>query len=561
MRQDLEDRRREIRSTWSDWQPTTLADHFDACAERWPDANVVISNEGETTYRELADLSWRFAAGMARKDVARGDRVGLVMRGSADFLAAKIAAARLGAIAVPINYLLSAPELTFVIDGSRPKIVIAYDTIGTTDNVDLLTKAGLLNGASNGPVVVVRSSGSLPAGAESLTEFLGDTAEVKRDQLNVWTGEPEIAEILYTSGSTGIAKGVMLRHQSLLREAFGSAVTRAFAPGWRTMTALPTFHLFGWAQAVLPMTFVGGCLIVREKFDPETELDLVSRLGVQDIVCVPSMLHGLVDVAESKQPPLDSLQAIFAAGDPVPEELWIRARNALGVNEITNGYGMTELSGTCFMLPPDATDEQLATSVGMVKLSGHVGIQELGGAQHAYRIVDPGTSTEVAEGEVGEIQYRGPNLFAGYWNNEQETKRVFTNDGWFCSGDMGRMRSDGGLVLTGRIKDLYRTGGELVSPSELESVIGEMDGVSSAYVVGVKDVRWGEIGWAFVVPVPDGSLSVDAIVEYCRTRLAKYKVPRQVRIIAQDNVPKTASGKVKKAGLIKIAEAEAFAEH
>jgi fatty-acyl-CoA synthase len=553
---ELAERRALTRAQWGRWKPTTLSDHFDACAGKWPDSPFMITDETLTTYQQLVDRSWRIAGAAARAGIKPDDRLAIIMGNSADFVAAKVAASRLGAIAVPVNYLLSPPELGVVLASAKPRLVMAYGQVGPADVVSLLEKVGLPDADNpDKPTLVLGKSAEIPPGALALEGWLNAGGGVDRAPLSGSDAPEEpIAEILYTSGSTGVAKGVALKHHALLREGYTSALARALAPGWRTLTSLPTFHLFGWVQAVLPTTFVGGAVIVREQFDPAEELALVSKLGVQDIVCVPAMLHRLVDLAEASHPALDSLQAIFAAGDPVPAELWQRSRKALGVQEITNGYGMTEVSGAPFILPIDATDEQLAVSVGRFKRPGDRGIPDEDVTQREFRIVDPATMRPVEVGEVGEIQYRGSSMFAGYWENEAETQRVYTDDGWFRSGDMGKLRPDDMLVLTGRIKELYRTGGELVSPSEVESVIAGLEGVSAVYVVGVPDPRWGEIGWAFVVPTPGSPLTPEDVVEFCRERLAKYKVPRRVRLLDIDAVPKNASGKVQKASLVTLAQ-------
>lgn len=550
-----EERRAAIRSEWAQWNPGTLADHFDRCAARWPDRPFVISEHGSATYQELIDLSWRHAAALARAGVESGHRVGVMMSGGPGFIAVKVAAARLGALVVPLNYLLRPGELRAVLDSAELQVLIVHARIADVDVVGRLTEAGVRGSTGPTRLIVDGEWQDASDGVEDLESYLRVPA-LDRDSLPT-QGPGALAEILFTSGSTGIAKGALLRHQALLCESFGTALTRGLTSGWRTMTALPTFHLFGYAQAVLPVTFVGGCVVVREKFDPVYELKQIDELGVNDVVCVPSMLHSLVDVAAQTEPRLDSLVGVFAAGDPVAEDLWVRARRVLGIAEITNGYGMTELSGTSFMLPPDASDEQLAHTVGLVKRAGHVGLPGHGGAQHEIRIVNPVSSEPVPAGEAGELQYRGPNLFAGYWENPEETARVFTHDGWFRSGDMGRLRPDGALVLTGRIKELFRTGGELVSPSEVEAVLAEVDSVGTAYVVGVPDSIWGEVGWAFLVPATGEEIIVEAVIQHCRERLAKYKVPREVRVLARSDLPTTSSGKIQKADLVTRAQREA----
>ncbi len=552
---ELQERRELILADWVDWQPSTLSEHIDQCAARWPDRLFIISDDEQLTYPDVVERSWRMAAALRGSGVSPGDRVGIMIGNSADFIVAKVATARIGAIAMPMNYLLGPSELRVVLETAEPKLIIAHDHVGTIDVVELLGKLDLPSFDAGTPSVVYGRTDRLPAGAIELEAWLDAADGADRSQL-VDPDPPNepIADLLFTSGTTGKPKGALLKQDALVREGFTSALARALSPGWRTLTALPTFHLFGWAQAVMPLTFVGGALVLRQKFDAQTELDELAPLAVDDIVCVPAMLHQLVERAEAR-PGAYRLQAIFAAGDPVPVALWVRARAALGITEVTNGYGMTELCGAPFMMPLPATEDQLVLTVGRFKHGGERGIPE-GFYEREFRVADPETDVELGVDMEGEAQFRGRGLFAGYWRNETETAKAWTDDGWFRSGDLVKLRPDGTLLLTGRIKDLYRTGGELVSPGEVERVLSEIAGVNAVYVVGVPDERWGEAGWAFVIPTADARISPEQVIAYAKERIAKYKVPKNVRIISTDELPKTAAGKAHKAGLIQRAKDE-----
>jgi fatty-acyl-CoA synthase len=267
------------------------------------------------------------------------------------------------------------------------------------------------------------------------------------------------------------------------------------------------------------------------------------------------MFHRLVDQLESfdrTAHPDWALQSIFLGGDALPESDWQHFRDALGVDEVTSGFGMTELQGTSFMAPPESSNEVLAHTVGWPKKAGCAGIPERGGDEHEWRLADPLTGGPVSDGAVGELLYRGQSVSPGYWRLpiDQDPARA---DGWFHSGDLGRTRPDGTFVFAGRNSDVFRSGGELVSPSEVEAVICEVPGVVAAYVVGVPDRRFGSLGWVWLVADADAPATPEAIIEHCRARLARYKVPKYVVAIAASDVPVSASGKFLRRGLVEMA--------
>jgi fatty-acyl-CoA synthase len=235
--------------------------------------------------------------------------------------------------------------------------------------------------------------------------------------------------------------------------------------------------------------------------------------------------------------------------------VWERARDELGVEEIVTGYGMTECGGATTLTLPEDPLVIHSTTVGRVKVAGVAGIDVPGAAERLmceYKTVDPITGADLAPGAEGELASRGPTHMLGYYEKPQETAEALV-DGWVRSGDLGRVRDDGYLELTGRSKELYKSGGELVMPKEIEELLTQHPAVSQAYLVGVPDERWGEIGVAWVVTEPGHEVTAEELLLLCREKLARFKVPRQVRFLEAAELPTTPTGKVQKFMLVRRA--------
>ncbi|WP_214104140.1 class I adenylate-forming enzyme family protein [Acrocarpospora catenulata] len=547
---DLARRRADLELSRPTWTPRTFAQHLDHCAERWPD-NIYIESAGQSwSYRDVAAYSRRAAGGFHRAGIGAGDRVALLMGNSAEFVAMYAGLTRIGAIAVPMNYLLGTEEMRYVLDHSEPSIVVLDCEVAGRDVATVLRNTGAFDG--RGPRLVVRSGRPSFEPWTAWDDLLGDGEDAAAPD----AGSPTApCAIMYTAGSSGTPKGALLHSDAMLREAYGTALTRGYDTGWSSLTALPSFHLFGLAQCILPATFVGGRVILRQRFDPREQLETIAAGAASDIVVVAAMAYRLIDelaTFDRDAHPGWALRSVFIGGDAMPEADWQKVRDAFGVDEVTSGFGMTELQGTAFMVPPGSSNEVLANTVGWESTAGCAGIAALGGAEHEWRVVDPGGGQVVAPGEIGELQYRGPSVSPGYWRMDPETdaSRV---DGWFRSGDLGWVREDGAFVFTGRNSDVYRSGGELVSPREVEALIADLPGVGAAYVVGVPDRRWGQAGCAWIVPAPGAQPDLDAVITHCQERLARYKVPKYAFLIAEADVPVSASGKFRKRGLVDLA--------
>jgi fatty-acyl-CoA synthase len=267
------------------------------------------------------------------------------------------------------------------------------------------------------------------------------------------------------------------------------------------------------------------------------------------------MTIAVLEAARGAGYDLSSLQTVMSAAAPAPVRLWQAVRDELGVTEVLTAYGMTETSAATTYTEPDGPLELVASTVGAPKRGGIAGDAELGGLVAQTKAVDPVTGEDLGPGGEGELVVRGPIVTHGYYNKPQETAAAITPDGWLRSGDLGRFEpGHGHLILTGRSKELYKCGGELVAPKEVEEVLTGHPAVTQAYVVGLADERMGEVGCAWVVldpqaAAPDGG----ELIAYCRERLARFKVPAHVIYLTATELPTTATGKVQKFRLIERA--------
>jgi fatty-acyl-CoA synthase len=251
---------------------------------------------------------------------------------------------------------------------------------------------------------------------------------------------------------------------------------------------------------------------------------------------------------------LSSLFAVLAGAAPTPVRVWRALKDRLGVKEVFTGYGMTEVGAATTVTAPNDDLSMVAQTVGRPMDAGVAGIPELGGLIAEYKTVDPLTGEDLPIGSVGELCSRGPTSTTGYFAKPDETAKLLLPGGWVRSGDLGRVRPDGYLELTGRSKELYKSGGELVSPKEVEDLLTSHPAVAQAFAVGVPDDRWGEIGCAWIVLSPGACATSEELIGLARDRLARFKVPKHVLFIEAAELPTTPTGKVQKFRLVDMAK-------
>jgi fatty-acyl-CoA synthase len=486
--------------------------------------------------------------------------VAILMTNLPEFVPVKFAVARTGAISIPLNFRYRQDELAYVLRQSEASILITmagFDGMDYLEMLDAISPGWERGGGEALPdlrlVVTLSTDGRSRDDAMTLEELarLGDehpgaSAAGRRRP-------DDLGDMLYTSGTTGSPKGVLVTHDAVQRTAYGTALTRAFQDGRRVLFSLPCYHMFGYVEGLLATMLVGGAVIMQTAFDPGEYLRAIEQHRADDMLCVPTMTVALLEHPDRHTRDLSSLNALLSGAAPAPAWLYERCRDDLGIEEITTGYGMTECGGAMTLtLPEDPISQHVAT-VGRPKLAGTAGLSERGGDLVEYATADPLTGERLPDGEEGELISRGPTMMVAFWGKPDETAQTL-RDGWICSGDLGRVTPDGYLQVTGRSKELYKSGGELVMPKEIEELLCSHEGISQAFAVGVPDERWGEIGLVWIVPAPGATVTDEEIIALCKERLARFKVPKRVLFTRAEDLPLTPTGKVQKFRLVKQAQ-------
>ncbi|NNH70452.1 AMP-binding protein [Nocardia uniformis] len=551
---ELDARRSALTGRFPNWQPSALADWLVGRAAEYGDRPLVITDDRTLTYRETADWAARLADGLVALGIRPGDHVGVLMANYPEFVPVKFAIAAAGAVAIPMNFLYRTEELAYVLAQSQARLLITMTGHAGLDYLGMLDTIapGWADGVTERlpllhTVIQMPTDGKVRAGVRTLAdlETLGTANNGAAEQISV--DPASVGDILYTSGTTGSPKGVLITHDAVLRTGYASALTRAFEDGRRILFSLPCYHMFGYVEGLIAATMVGGAVIMQTTFEPEDYLAGIQRHRANDILCVPTMTVAVLEHPDRHDYDLSSLSAVLSGAAPAPVWLWERVRDELGATEIVTGYGMTECGGAMTLTRPEDSFELTAATVGRPKSAGVAGLDD--GALVRYRTVDPMTGEALPDGAEGELISHGPTSMLGFWDQPEETARGL-RDGWVFSGDLGRVRPDGYLEITGRSKELYKSGGELVMPKEIEELLTAQPEISQAYAVGIPDERWGEAGCACVVRAPGSDIDADTVIALCKDHLARFKVPKHVVFLTAAELPTTPTGKVQKYRLV-----------
>lgn len=560
MQESVAARQQALESRYPAWVPRTLDQLLSDVSHTWSDRDFVVTDRVTLTYRQVDQWVTRLANGLISAGMGPGDHVALVMANYPEFVALKFAISRIGATAVPVNFLNRRDELAYVLEQSNARCLVTMDSFRNLDYLDMLDQlAPGWERQGGGPrfprldkVFVFPCSDTPPRSGAHLFADLdsGNTAPVAGAP-----ADPQaIADIIYTSGTTGGPKGVLLSHDMLLRTAYGSAFGRAFQDGRRILFAMPMYHVYGYVEGLLAALVVGGAVIPQLQFDPVQTLLAVDRYQAQDILLIPTMTLALLEELDRKPYPLGSLVAMLSSGGKSPADIWDRIFAAFGSIEVTTGYGMTEATASSTVTRPDDPIERLRSTNGRLRDVGIAGDPGNDGKLVAYRVVDSASGAELPRGELGELRMRGIGVTSGYYNKPAETAAAFDANGWFRTGDLGVLDDDNYIMLKGRTKESYRCGGELVLPLEVEQVLANHPAVTEVHVVAVPDVRMGEVGVACVVaPVPPDVTPAE-LIQFCSERLARFKVPKHVLFIRPERVPTTATGRPRKFLLAQLAQ-------
>jgi fatty-acyl-CoA synthase len=502
-------------------EATTLGDLLDREATRSDREAVVFPGE-RASYPELAARAEGFARRLRALGVGAQDKVGVLLPGGVDYLAAIFGAAKLGAVAVPVNARFKAFELGHVIANSDMRVLLTSDRVAESVDFPALIEETL--SAADAPRLrdIVLLGQGKRRGFASAADFEAGGERVGADEVRTLQERVRIrdtAVIMYTSGTTAAPKGAMLSHEALVRHGYNMARTRyRLTPEDRAWTPLPLYHIGGVAYSA--MAFCGGCTFVHPGF---FEPDVAMRQLEEERITVAIPAFETIWLAVLNHPrfpdaDLSALRIVFAVG--VPERLREMQERLPWAPQIT-AFGSTE---ACSHLSLGMPDDPLEVRLGS-------GGFPLGGME--VRIVDPERGAELAPGELGEIVFRGYACFDGYYNAQEETARVFDPDGWFHSGDLGRLDEDGRLTFVSRLKDMLKVGGENVAAAELEGYLSRHPAVAHVQVVAAPDARYVEVPAAFVQLEEGAAATEEELIAYCRGSIATYKVPRYVRFVAE----------------------------
>lgn len=533
----VEARRAAMERRHPTWIPMTLDRYLALALSEFAQRPLVITDDASMTYTGIDLAATRVANMLRARGVRSGDRVAMLMANYPITVALLFGIWRAGATAVPLNTLYRSEELSFVLAQSSPRLVIAMSHFLKRDFGSEL-RAILPN-----EIDLLLYDHASPASCELLAAI--DTA-VDAPAVTIEDPTDCPAVIMYTSGTTGSPKGVILTHDNLLRAAYAGAHHQAFEDGRRAIFSLPLYHGFGLVVGLLSGIVVGGSIVPLPRFEPRAMLDGIARHRATYLMGVPTMTVAMLEMAETEAFDLSSLNAIHSAAAPTPSWVWQRIQTAFGCEEVFTSYGQTEATATIICTQPGDPLEVVATTQGIIVKGGVAGIPEKGGDIAEFRIVDPETGADARPGVAGEIWTRGPMNSLGYLERPADTAALFAEGGWLRTGDRGYFREDGNLLLTGRTKELFKSRGELVSPKEIEEVITTHPGIREAYVIGMPDDRYGECGCAWLVAAGPTPPPVTEIAEYLAERLPRYKMPRDMWFIDGAELPKTGTGKVQK---------------
>lgn len=507
-----------------------LHDYLEYYAQVQPDVTFcefVEPNSRQTmSYAEANSRANQMARALLDQGLQFGDRFTYLSRNSTDMILMFYAAAKMGAIPIPLNYRLAPREWSYIINDSEATLLIAdaeyIDSIqGIHNELEHIKHYVAVGGGNN---------------SDQWIDHESWIAQNNDANLNLRINEENQLYQMYTSGTTGLPKGAMISHRSIdnnlgmLRRLLGLGRENE-----RMLIVMPLYHAGG---AVLSMAGVseGATMVLHKDFDPTATIDSMANDGITMGLLVPAMIQaclvGVADIAERKFPKL----AIMCYGaSPIAEETLRQAIKVFDC-DFVQVFGMTETSAVATALLPDDHQKALA---GNPELLLSAGKQVLG---TEIKIFDE-HGVEVSRGTIGEIAIRGPQVMMGYWHLDEATTKSI-KDGWMFTGDAATMDKDGYIYIQDRIKDMIVSGGENIYPREIENALFEHPDIADVAAIGVPSEKWGESILAFVVPRDGASLTTEQLIEFCRERLAGFKVPRQFEFI--DLLPRNASGKVLK---------------
>jgi fatty-acyl-CoA synthase len=499
----------------------TIADALHRTAQRLPQKSAVVCGTTQWTYAEFNALVTRLAAGLAGIGVAQGDKVAVLARNSHGFAALRFALARRGAVMVPINFMLKADEVAYILRHAGAK------TLATDSGLAELARAAAAQDTQVSQYVWLPSedpSDPVP-GMHRFDELAACTDPLPE----VTLGSFDLAQIVYTSGTESTPKGAMLTHDAVLWQYVSCVVNAEIAEHDHALHALPLYHCAQLDVFFGPAIYIGSSNVITAKPVPEHLIALIEKFQITSFFAPPTVWIALLRSPLLDAAKLKSLAKGYYGASIMPVEVLKELASRLPAVRLWNLYGQTEIAPLATMLGPD---DQLRKpgSCGKAVLNVET------------RVVTD-TLQDVAVGEVGEIVHRSPHLMLGYFNDPERTQSAFDGD-WFHSGDLAVIDAEGYITVVDRKKDMIKTGGENVASREVEEMVYRLPAVSEVAVVGLPDPKWVEAVTAVIVIKAGHTLTEAEVIEHCNQHMAAFKAPK--RVLFTDSLPKNPSGKLLK---------------
>ena len=504
-----------------------IGDWMERGERYWPDALAVVDvakgEGGRFTYRHLNQRANRLANWL--RDVAgvgRGERVGMIALNGVEFLDAFFACGKLGAIFVPYNWRSHWRELVELIRNTRPKVMIYSDEFRA--NIVEIQAAIRDKPYAISHFLHVEGEGISGSLHYESTPQAHSGAPVRNEAVDA----EDIVCLLFTGGTTGLPKAAQVSYRMIAWNTLNTII-HELQRGDVTITHTPMFHTGGLLVYTLPLLTLGGTVVIMRKWTPDEMLELIEREKATMFFCVPTQYQMMLQSPRFAATSFKSVRFMTSGGAPLPLAIIKAYREQHGV-VFKQGFGMTEFGPGVFSMGPEHAETK-AGSIGMPNTFVDA------------RVVDD-SNRPVPPNAVGELTLKGPSMCSGYFNNPEASREAVDAEGWFHTGDLARVDEDGFTFIVDRKKDMFISGGENVYPAEIEKALYEHPAVAQCAVIGVPDEKWGEAGMAVVVLKPDMTATEDELLEHCRARLARYKVPKSVVFV--DALPLSAAGKILK---------------
>ena len=541
----------------------TLGQALRRSGARWPDQDFFKTADVSVSFLQFDQRVDQFSRALLTLGLKRQDHVAVWLGNSLEWALTFCACARIGAVLVPINTRYTASEAGYILAQSDAKALVMTSVLYGLNYLEMLEqiapslaeaqhdllelkelpalKRVILSEPEHATMQAISVS-PLPVYAVNL-EALMQQAQA-HEQLQAAERTVSVEDVLlicYTSGTTGKPKGVMHNHR-VLKQATRVGLALDLKPGGRILGHMPLYHVAGLYMGFVPALTLGACFVNMPQWETTRALDLLEQERITAFGGIPTHFVDLVNHPSVTQRDLSSVENAWIGGSPVMQATFEKFKTVLGLKQLMSTYGMTE--------------NTISTSFNRLSDPIEVCCQNrapiLGPSE--VKIIDPVTQNEQPRGSVGEIWCRGETVMLGYYKNPEATRATITPEGWLKTGDLGRFDDEGFLSVTGRLKDMYKTGGTNVYPAEVEQFLVQHPAIAIVAIVGVPDTRLDEVGFAFVQTHPGMQMTHAELRAFCKGKLADYKVPRYLKLLAE--IPRTTTGKVQRSALLELASAE-----